>query len=145
MPNNNFSYAQPVFAILPQKDFYYIQDDTETFYLFLLETYFDTCSNIQSIRITDKQIDWEPFFNISLLQIFHYKILLLLLEAGFSIQSFYTGSLLKSFLILFTILSKISLYFLIVLSFFIKKGIRTYTKTIYSICIYFWKKYLQKN
>ena len=145
MPNNNFSYAQSVFAILPQKDFYYIQDDTETFYLFLLETYFDTCSNIQSIRITDKQIDWEPFFNISLLQIFHYKILLLLLEAGFSIQSFYTGSLLKSFLILFIILSKISLYFSILLSFFIKKGIRTYTKTIYSICIYFWKKYLQKN
>ena len=57
MPNNNFSYTQPVFAILPQKDFYYVQDDTETSYFFLLEIYFDTCSNIQSIRITDKEID----------------------------------------------------------------------------------------
>ena len=34
--NNNFFYTQLAFTFIPQKVPYYIQDDTEAFFLFLL-------------------------------------------------------------------------------------------------------------
>ena len=41
MLNNNFSYTQLASAFVPQNDFYYIHDDTEAFFLFLLQKDFD--------------------------------------------------------------------------------------------------------
>ena len=41
MLNNNFSYTQFAFAFVPQKDFYYIHNDTDAFFLFLLKKDFD--------------------------------------------------------------------------------------------------------
>ena len=41
MVNNNFSYTQPAFAFVPQKDSYYVNDDTDGFFLFLLQKDFD--------------------------------------------------------------------------------------------------------
>ena len=35
--NNNFSYTQLASAFVPQKDFYYVHDNTDAFSLFLLQ------------------------------------------------------------------------------------------------------------
>ena len=35
--NNNFSYTLLAPAFVPQKDFYYIHNDTDTFFLFLVQ------------------------------------------------------------------------------------------------------------
>ena len=39
--NNNFSDTQLAFAYVPQKDYYYLQDNTDAFFLFLLQKIFD--------------------------------------------------------------------------------------------------------
>ena len=39
--NNNFSDTQLAFAYVPQKDSYYLHDNTDAFFLFLLQKIFD--------------------------------------------------------------------------------------------------------
>ena len=41
MLNNNVSYIQLAFDLVPQKDSYYVHDDTDAFSLFLLQKDFD--------------------------------------------------------------------------------------------------------
>ena len=45
MVNNNSSYTQLGFAFVPQKDFYYVNNDIDAFFLFLflLQKDFDIC------------------------------------------------------------------------------------------------------
>ena len=38
--NNNLSYTQLTFAFVPQKDFYYVDDDTDFFLVFFYDTGF---------------------------------------------------------------------------------------------------------
>ena len=44
MLNNNFFYTQLGFASVPQKDSYYIHDDTKAFFILLLQLNFDFSS-----------------------------------------------------------------------------------------------------
>ena len=87
----------------------------------------------ESIKITDKQINWEPSFGILS---FWKFVLIFPLFIGFCF-SLYTDSLSNSFLKLFLTFSQISLYFLIIhhllLIFSVIK--------VFSICAYFWEKY----
>ena len=41
MLNNNFSYTHLAFAFVLQKDSYYVHDDTNAFFLFLIQKDFD--------------------------------------------------------------------------------------------------------
>ena len=41
--NNNFSYTQLSLAFVPQKDSYYVQDDTDVCFFFLLQKDFGIC------------------------------------------------------------------------------------------------------
>ena len=62
--NNNFSYTQLVFAFVPQKDSYYVHDDTDAFFLFLLQKGLD----IFHVLL------FEAFLCFFLIVIYHFYI-----------------------------------------------------------------------
>ena len=96
-----------------------------------------------TIKITDRQVYWEPSFVILSLWVF----LSIFPSSGFFLVfkyfSFYTRSLSDQFLIAVPTLSQISCYFFINSLSFIKKNIFSFIK-ISSICSQFWKHYTQR-